>query len=90
MTMSFLDKITQFRQSLPDNYYFSVKDLIDCIIREKLSEKEAIAYIKDWQALTGAGLKFHEKWLKISNCENIAKYEKEEIEMLEKLLKILV
>jgi hypothetical protein len=88
MANSFVERIKEFRSELPKDYYFSVKDLIDFIIREKLSDQEASSYIKDWQELTRADLKFHEKWIKLTNMKNIAAYEKEEIAMLDKLLKI--
>ena len=55
----------KFRAALPKNYYFSVKDLIDCVVREQFSVAQTRKYIKDWQSLTRSQMAFYKKWTQI-------------------------
>jgi hypothetical protein len=89
MATTTIEKLKKFKARLPENYYFSVKDLIDYVILEKMSDGEIKKYVQGWQEVTRAQLKFHQAWINRTNIKNIAEYEKEEIAMLDKLLGIL-
>lgn len=70
--------------------FYSVKNLCQFLLREQWSGKDQIlGYLQDYCSVSDSRLSFHKKWLHLTNMENLAAYDKREIEKIHELMDLL-
>lgn len=89
MQKNHLKTLEEFKSGLPEGTDFFIKDVIDFVINEKLTDAEALEYINDVQSVNKTKLDFHKKWIRLTNMKNVVEYGEKEIESFKKLIQAL-